>query len=137
MSLRQDDAERHRTEDDAVEDPFGHRADSQGHLLPARKPCRLHVLAGPVDLGQYPSRPLRQDTTRGRQFGSTRSAIEERDTQVLLQRTDLLRERRSGHVQPARGRGELPLLGHGDEVPELAQVHSARYRRTGTARSRC
>ena len=56
-------------------------------------------------------------------------AIEERDAQVPLQRTDLLRERRSGDVQPARGSGEAPLLGHGEEVPELAQVHRTRYRR--------
>ena len=185
VSLRQDDAERHRTEDDAVEvpvllrpapddrricprlpdrldgvvpragrhddldardrgahrpqraveDPIGHRADSQRHLLPARGRCGSHVLAGPVDLGQDHPRPLRQDTPRRRQFGSARRAIEERDAQVPLQRTDLLGERRSGDVQPARGSGESPLLGHGEEVPELAQVHSARYRRTGTARS--
>jgi hypothetical protein len=32
-------------------------------------------------------------------------------------------------VQPARGGRESPLLGHGEEVPELAQVHRARYRR--------
>ena len=116
------DGDAHRSQR-AVEDPVGHRADPQGHLLPARGPGGSHVLAGPVDLGQDHPRPLRQDAPRRRQLGSAWSAIEERDAQVPLQRTDLLRERRSGDVQPARGSGEAPLLGHGEEVPELAQVH--------------
>ena len=85
----------------------------------------------PVNLGQYHPRPLRQDPTRRRQFGSAWSPIEERDTQVPLQRTELLGERRSGDVQPAGGRGQASLLGHGEEVPELAQVHRTRYRPTG------
>ncbi len=122
------DGEAHRSQR-AVEDPVGHGADPQGHLLPAPSPCGSHVLAGPVDLGQDHPRPLRQDAPRRRQLGSAWSAIEERDAQVPLQRTDLLRERRSGDVQPARGSGEAPLLGHGEEVPELAQVHRTRYRR--------
>ncbi len=118
----------------AVEDPFGHRADTQGQLLPARRPCGPHVLTGPVGLCQYHPRALGQDATRRRQFGSAWSPIEERDAQVTLQRTDLLGDRRSGDVQPARGSGEATLLGHGEEVPELAQVHRTRYRRTGTSR---
>jgi hypothetical protein len=113
----------------AVEDPLRHRADPEGHLFPTVRSRGPHVLAGPVDLGQDHPRPLQQDAPRRRQLGSARSAIEEGDAQVALQRTDLLRERRSGDVQPAGGGGEAPLLGHGEEVPELAQVHTTRYRR--------
>ena len=130
------DGEAHRSQR-AVENPLGHRADPENYLLPGRGHCGSHVLAGPVDLGQDHPRPLREDATRRRQLGSARSAVEERDAQVPLQRTDLLGERRSGDAQTARGRGETPLLSHGEEGPELPQIHSTRYRRAGTGRPTC
>jgi hypothetical protein len=126
--LQAGDGEAHRPQR-AVEDPVGHRADPQGHLLPAGDPDGPHVLARPVHLRQDHPCPLRQETPCGCQLGPVRRAVEERDAQVPLERTDLLRERRGGDVQPARGSGELPFLGHGEEVPEPAQVHGARYRR--------
>ena len=36
---------------------------------------------------------------------------------------DLLRKRRSGQVEPLRGSTEMQLLGHGDEVGQLAEFH--------------
>ena len=63
------DGDAHRSQR-AVEDPVGHGADPQGHLLPAVRPRGPHVLACPVDLGQDHPRPLRQDAPRWRQLGS-------------------------------------------------------------------
>lgn len=50
-------------------------------------------------------------------------AVEQRDAQLLLQRADLLRQRRLRHRQARGGTAEVQFLGNGHEVAELAQVH--------------
>ena len=42
---------------------------------------------------------------------------------MALERADLLRQRRLGHVEPLGRPGEVQLPGHRDEVPQAAQVH--------------
>ena len=65
-----------------------------------------------------------------------RSAVEERDAQVPLQRTDLLGERRSGDVQPARGAEKRRSSATARKYLSWRSSTSARYRRTGDRRGR-
>ena len=46
-----------------------------------------------------------------------------------LQLPDLLRQRRLRDVQAGGGAAEVPLLGDGDEVPQMAQLHAIYIRR--------
>ncbi len=79
-----------------------------------------------VDLGR-----LGQDPPRaGDQFLTGRGepqrlggAIHQACAQPALQQPDLLTEGRLGDVEPARGGGEVALLGQRDEVAQQAQVH--------------
>ncbi len=50
-------------------------------------------------------------------------ADEQRRLDLLLQRLDLLRQRRLLHVQLLGGARDVAFLGHGDEVAEVAQFH--------------
>jgi hypothetical protein len=47
---------------------------------------------------------------------------------------DLLGQRRLGHVQTGRRAAEVPLLGDGDEVPQMAQLHVIHTRRVSIER---
>jgi hypothetical protein len=49
---------------------------------------------------------------------------QERPAQLAFQVLDLLRERRLGDAEALRGAPEVPLLGDGDEVTEVAQLHA-------------
>jgi hypothetical protein len=49
--------------------------------------------------------------------------VEQRDAQLPLQPADLLAHRRLSDVQALGGPAEMPLLGDGDHVAELAQFH--------------
>jgi hypothetical protein len=64
------DGEAHRSQR-AVEDPVGHRADPQGHLLPARDSCGSHVLACPVDLGDGAEMCNRRAAAENRRSSAT------------------------------------------------------------------
>ena len=50
--------------------------------------------------------------------------VQERPAQLAFQVLDLLRERRLGDAEAFRGAPEVPLLGDGDEVAEVAQLHA-------------
>jgi hypothetical protein len=50
-------------------------------------------------------------------------AVEKRHAKVPFERLDLLGQRRPSDQQPGRGPAEVQLLGDGDEVSELAQLH--------------
>ena len=43
---------------------------------------------------------------------------------LLLELADLLAERRLGHVQPLRRAAEVQLLGDGDEVAKVSELHA-------------
>ncbi len=50
-------------------------------------------------------------------------AHEQLHAQLLLQRADLLAQRRLGDVQPQRRASEVQFLGDGHEVTQVAQLH--------------
>ena len=52
-----------------------------------------------------------------------RPAVEQRRTDLGLQRLDAARQRRLGDVRRSRGAAEVAVLGDGHEVPEAVQVH--------------
>jgi hypothetical protein len=54
-----------------------------------------------------------------------RGAGEQFDAEFPLQLAHLAAERRLGDVQALRGSGEVPLLGHGEEVTQAAQLWHA------------
>jgi hypothetical protein len=49
--------------------------------------------------------------------------VEERLADLLLELADLVRQGRLGDVHPRRGPGEAEVLGHGDEVAKMPQLH--------------
>ena len=59
----------------------------------------------------------------GQLDGSSRP-VQERSAQLAFQMLDLLRERRLGDAEALRGAPEVPLLGDGDEVAEVAQLQA-------------
>jgi hypothetical protein len=52
-------------------------------------------------------------------------ADEELGAELTLETADLLGERRSRQVKPLRGPAEMELLGDGDEVAQLTELHAA------------
>ena len=50
-------------------------------------------------------------------------SVEQFDAQLGLELSDLLRQRRLGHVKPRGRPAEVTFLGDGDEVAEVAQIH--------------
>ena len=50
-------------------------------------------------------------------------AVEQRRAELPFQHPDLLAQRGLRDEQPLRGAGEVQLLGHGDEVPQVPPVH--------------
>jgi hypothetical protein len=50
-------------------------------------------------------------------------ALEEPHAELALERLDLQAERRLRHMQPLGRPPEMQLLGNGDEIPEMAQLH--------------
>jgi hypothetical protein len=93
------------------------------HRLGVRETNGLHPQL--VSMRQQVSSLWKQCRTRRGQHDSPAVAIEESDFEVTLQSLDLLGERRTGDVQPVSGPAEVQLLGDGDEVAQLAQLHLA------------
>ncbi len=54
-------------------------------------------------------------------------AQQQRRADLLLELADLLAQRRLGHVQALRGTAEVQLLGDGDEVAQVAELHDDRH----------
>jgi hypothetical protein len=54
---------------------------------------------------------------------AARAALEQGDVQVPFQGLNLLGQRRRGDAQRAGGPPEVSCLGHGNEVPELSELH--------------
>ncbi len=70
------------------------------------------------------ARLVEKDAARFRQLDPASLAAEQLHVEVLLDRLDLLAERRLLHSEPLGGPGDVSFLGNGDEVSELPQVHS-------------
>ena len=88
---------------------------------------------GEVELGDRAPGASEQRGSRGGQLHPPRRAYEQDDSEIALELADRARERRLRHVQPLGGAAEVQLLGHRDEVAQLAQldrgVHAAILRR--------
>ncbi len=60
---------------------------------------------------------------RERDGALARAAVEEEDAELVFEQADLARERGLGQVEPVGGPGEALLLGHGQGVGQLVQLH--------------
>ena len=70
-------------------------------------------------------RALEQRLAGGRELDAARGPVEERLPELGLEAADLLRERRLRDVQALGGAAEVPLLGHGDEVAQVPELHGS------------
>jgi hypothetical protein len=61
-------------------------------------------------------------------------AVEQPHPKVVFEGLDLLRQRGPGDQQPLGGPAEVQLLGHRDEIPQLAQLHACHVTRRGRLR---
>ena len=92
-------------------------------LAPGRAP---DLVARVVELREDRAGLLQEEAPRLREPDAPPVPFEQRRAQLVLDRLDLLAERRLAHVQAARGPAEVELLGDGDEVAQLADVHAYR-----------
>ena len=70
-------------------------------------------------------RAFEQRLAGGRELDAARGPVEERLPELGLEAADLLRQRRLGDVQAFGGTAEVPLLGHGEEVAQVPQLHGS------------
>ena len=96
-------------------------ADGEPAVLAARRAAR--VLDRGVDRGEDLAAALEQHLAGGRELDAARRAVAAGAPELGLEAADLLGERRLRDVQPLRGAAEVPLLGDGDEVAQLSQLH--------------
>src|ERR1700730_16357647 len=83
---------------------------------------------GPIDRPRSSAQHLSsigQELAAGRrQFDVSAVANEELGPKLTFEVADLLRERRSSKVKPLCGATEMQLLGNGDEVGQLPELHA-------------
>jgi hypothetical protein len=118
-----------------------HRADERCEGIDCQRRERDEVERAEVELARGRDRgldldpvtqqlPGRSEERRagGGEAGAPADAVEERDAQLGLEPQDALRERGLGHVQ-RRGRpGEAVVVDDGDDVLDLAEIHSESHR---------
>jgi hypothetical protein len=84
------------------------------------------VLGRSLGIRQGPPRPLKERASGvGKPHLAGRSD-EELDSEVAFELSDRGAERGLRHVQSLRGPAEVQLLGHGDEVAQVAQLNHVR-----------
>ena len=98
-----------------------HRADRYAAALHALQ--RFQLGPGRLHLGEYPPSARDQQLTGVRDRDLTGAPLHERQSHLLLEPLDLLRESGLGDVLPRGSTGEVPLLGECHQVLELAQIH--------------
>ena len=90
-------------------------------VLAARRAARV------LDRRRRPRQDLRpaleQHLAGGRELDAARGAVQQRLPELGLEAADLLRERRLRDVQPRGGAAEVALLGDGDEVAQVPELH--------------
>jgi hypothetical protein len=59
----------------------------------------------------------------GGESNAAAGPFEQRETERLLEKSDLLAQRRLGDMEALRGSAEMELFRHGQEVAEEAQVY--------------
>ena len=80
-----------------------------------------------VDRGQDLAAALEQHLAGGRELDAARGPVQQRLAELGLEAADLLRERRLRDVQALGGAAEVPLLGDGDEVAQVSELHGRRF----------
>ena len=79
--------------------------------------------AGTLGQRQQVRHLVEQRLPRFGQLHALRRAGEQQRAEFVLQRVDLAGQRRLGHVQPLGGTAHVALLGDGEEVAHLLEVH--------------
>ena len=100
----------------------GEEADGEARLgRPRRLPRRPYRLRRLVDRA---AGVIEEGVARRGQLDASRDAGEQGSADLVLQVAQLPAERGLSGVQPLLGRyGDAALLGHGDEIAEVAQLH--------------
>ena len=83
----------------------------------------LRLVPGLVDGGEDLAGPVEVRRPGIGQVDPPGGTAQQRHPQLGLELTDLLGQRRLGHVQPLGGPAEVPLLGDGDEVAQVTEFH--------------
>lgn len=86
---------------------------------PTRQQHRL------VYLGQHLAGLVEEQPAGVGEFDAAVGALEQARTDFLLQRLDLLAQRRLGDPQALGGAAEVQLLGDGDEIAQVPEFHAA------------
>jgi hypothetical protein len=72
---------------------------------------------------QSAPRAIDQRPSRRRELHGARGSDKERIPDFFFQVPDLLRQRRLRHMKPAGGAAEMQLLGNGEEIAQVAEIH--------------
>ncbi|CAA9470093.1 MAG: hypothetical protein AVDCRST_MAG30-37 [uncultured Solirubrobacteraceae bacterium] len=106
------------------------RADADPHRSGEAAPDRPGALERGVGGGERLAAGVEERLARRRQAHLARRALEQGDAELALEQLHGLRHALLTEVQPLPGAGEVELLGHRDERPQLAQLrHPRRPRR--------
>lgn len=100
----------------------------------------LHDRPRPLDIGKDPPRRIRERRARRSDPQLPSSTIEQLDAQITFENTDRLRQRRLRDEQRPRGLGDAAVIGHGDEVLGVPDIHHASLAsgfHAGDARTAC
>ena len=98
-------------------------ADGEAPDLAALHAPRL--ARGVLDRGEDLARADEERRPGGGQLDLALVAQQQRRADLLLELADLLAQRRLGHVQALRRAAEVQLLGDGDEVAQVSELHGS------------
>jgi hypothetical protein len=76
------------------------------------------------DAGENETGPFCEDTTSLCQHHTARGSVHESDADLLLQRPNLLRERRLRDADPFRRARKTQLLGNCEEIAQMSEFHN-------------
>ena len=99
-----------------------HRRDLE--LARLERERRPRPAAAPLDRAHGGARLRQQHPPGGRERDAARQPLEQPPVELLLERADVLRERRLRDADRARGARERSLVDDGDEARQLPEVHS-------------
>ena len=96
-----------------------------GQPAPGHARQRPGLGPGRLDVGQHPLHEGQQGGAVGGEGDPplARAAVEEHHAELVLEQADLAGQRGLGQVEAGGGPGEALLLGHGQGVGQLVQLH--------------
>src|SRR6266849_1961578 len=101
------------------------------HQVPPLVACDLsHRFDACIEARQYLAGTVEKVGPNGGELDTAARALEQRDPKLSLELHDPLAQRRLRHVETIRRPREVELLGHGDEVPKVAQFHGRMTQQT-------